>query len=670
MLFLTAERRLLALFQTHGFRQLKDSLNLLLDQPVWWYCSDPDEPIHILESHNKVGCGLLHDSASLRDQWHEATVAAIHQAIRERVALMAASPPEQTQVIVPVLCGGETLGTIGLAHLPNYEQRRLYPLLPLLTQHLQQIAERERASEDLLGVKRLWKEVISTLDLEILSQRILEEIVTLLDAREGVILLVDQEHRLVKSAATGFDPNPRLTEEFAIPSTPYENKVFAWPQAAQMLSEGDPLRGWFLSLFPSSVEGRGVWAVPLTLAERLLGLVLCTGREGATLLPHQDVALETLSLGASVALRNALDFQQLQQKAAALGTVHSVYRLVSSSRMLGDLLGRNAILNRMGKLILQVMSVKKCSVMLLDETGRLIPSVQIGLDSEEIGTRPLELGEGLPGRVAQEGASLLVNSPTTDPRFASDPPEFYPAASYLSVPMFEAEVIGVLTVGGRIGHNARFTEGDREVLHTMAEQAVMALLNIEFFERQERIALQTMKVFDNLFETGDPDLRGKAHQLARFMDSFAAFLKIDAQTRQLFQIAAFIHGASTARVPTLASGEKSEDSALDRNEIAVRMARRLELPDSVVAILKDLDECFDGSGGPRGLRGEEISMGARMLTLADSFFAEGDSGGGQPGEVLDRLRGQSGQRFDSNLFESLSEFLNTAEGADTGGSPS
>lgn len=670
MLFLTAERRLLALFQTHGFRQLKDSLNLLLDQPVWWYCADPDEPIHILESHNKVGCGLLHDNPSLRDQWHEATLAAIHQARRERVALMAASPPEHTQVVVPVLCGDDTLGTVGLAHLPNYEQRRLYPLLPLLTQHLQQIAERERASEDLLGVKRLWKEVISTLDLEILSQRILEEIVTLLDAREGVILLVDQEHRLAKSGAIGFEGNPRLAEDFTVPSTPYENKVFAWPQSAQLLSEGDPLRGWFLSLFPSFIEGMGVWAVPLTLAERLLGLVLCTGREGVRLLPHQDVTLETLALGASVALRNALDFEQLQQKAAALGTVHSVYRLVSSSRMLGDLLGRNAILNRMGKLILQVMNVKKCSVMLLDESGRLIPSVQIGLEPGEIGTCPLQIGEGIPGRAAQEGASFLVNLPSSDPRFVSDPPEFYPAGSYLSVPMFEAEVIGVLTVGGRIGHGARFSEGDREVLHTMAEQAVMALLNVEFFERQERIALQTMKVFDNLFETGDPDLRGKAHQLARFTDSFAAFLKIDAQTRQIFQLAAFVHGASMARVPSLASSERGDDASLDRHEVSVRMARRLELPDSVVAILKDLDECFDGSGGPRGLRGEEISMGARMLTLADAFFTECLAGGAATNEFLDRLRDQSGQRFDSNLFDSLADFMKTDEGAEAGGSPS
>src|SRR3990172_7724593 len=124
MPFLTAESRLARLFKTGGFQQLRESMNLLLDQPVWWYTTGPEDSIHILESHNKTGCGLLHDDRTVREQWLEAAYAAIWQAGQEKSSLMAACPPERTQVVVPILCGDEIQGFLGVAYLPNYEQRR------------------------------------------------------------------------------------------------------------------------------------------------------------------------------------------------------------------------------------------------------------------------------------------------------------------------------------------------------------------------------------------------------------------------------------------------------------------------------------------------------------------------------------------------------------------
>lgn len=662
MQYLTAENRLIKLLRTSGFQQLRECLNVLLDQPVWWYTASSEDSIHILESHDKTECGLLHDDRSVREQWMEAAFAAVTQAGHDKVALMTASPPERTQIVVPILCGEEPQGFLGLAHLPNFEQRRLYPLLPLLTQHLRQIAERERASEDLLAIQRLWKEVVSTLDLEVLLSRILLEIIAVLDAKEGVVLLVDQEHRLVKSAALGFDPASASNQDFQISSTPYENKVFSWPQAAQMLSVGDPLRQWYHSLFPTPPEGAGVWGIPLSLGGRLLGLVLCLGKEGGILLPHLDTALETLALGSSVAIRNALDFEQMRQKAVALGTVHSVYRLVSTTRMVGDLLDKPQILSRMAKLILQVLNVRKCSIMLLDDSGLLQPCVKLGLAEGEIGTQTLQIGAALPGKAAQEAGSIMIEYPHLDPRFSEDPASFYPSRAYLSVPMFEAEVIGVMTVAERTGHPAHFSEGDREVLHTMAEQAVIALLNVDFFEKQERIALKTMGVFDNLFETGDPDQPGHAHRLANLMEGFARFLKLDPQTRQFFQMAAFIHGIALLRVSRDATTKTGNNkNHLKHIEVAVRMARRLEMPETVVTVLRDHHEHFDGTGQPRGLQGEEISMGARMLAMMDEFLRLSSNEDGKGIEkqrvAVARIKEAAGQRFDPNLVLSLSEYL-------------
>jgi HD-GYP domain-containing protein (c-di-GMP phosphodiesterase class II) len=652
------DSRLEKILKNEGFNQLREALNVVLNQPVWWYCTGTEEAVRIIESHNKTGCGLLHDDRAIRAAWHDAVAAALWQVSQDKVALMTACPPDHTQVIVPVLCGEELQGFIGLSHLPSYEQHRLFPLLPLLTQHLRQIAEQERALEDLHSVRRLWKEVISILDHDLLLSRILEEIIILLDTEEGVLLLINQQHRLVRSATYGFAPDSPANQDYSISSTPYENKVFSWPQAAQMLSEGDPLRQWYLGLHTPVPPGLGVWGVPFSVKGKMVGMVLCSGKEGSLLTSNVDSALETLAEGAGIAIRNARELSETQQKTKALASVHAVHRFLSSVRSIQKVLDKKQVLSRIATLITQVVSVGKCSIMMLDENQILQPLVTIGLEPLEIGTIPLKLDEGIPGKVAHEGISLQVDSPLLDNRFNQDPSYYYPSRSYMSVPIVDEEVIGVITVAERRGNPPRFVEGDMEVLHTLVEQAVMALPNIDFYDKQQRIALRTMEVFNNLMETGDPDQPGNAQKLASLIEQFAQHLKLDEQTCRLFQMAAFIHGITLLLPdPVL--------NSFHHAEMAVRMAKRLEMPDQVIAILRDHHENFDGSGGPRRLQGEEIPLGARMLALTDHalhlsgynldlLFSEGDG-------VITQIRQLSGQALDPNLVDSLAHFLESGK---------
>jgi putative nucleotidyltransferase with HDIG domain len=68
-------------------------------------------------------------------------------------------------------------------------------------------------------------------------------------------------------------------------------------------------------------------------------------------------------------------------------------------------------------------------------------------------------------------------------------------------------------------------------------------------------------------------------------------------------------------------------------------------------------ECFNGSGYPDGLRGEEIPLGARILTVADCFdtmvsqrsYKEGRS----VDEAIAELRRVSGMHFDRTLVEAF-----------------
>ncbi len=85
------------------------------------------------------------------------------------------------------------------------------------------------------------------------------------------------------------------------------------------------------------------------------------------------------------------------------------------------------------------------------------------------------LGEGLVGEVAKLNRAILIPVAETDPRVPRFHDEFLTIHSILLVPMrFRREVMGVLAVVNRVDGEG-FTEGDRNVLQALADQASVSL---------------------------------------------------------------------------------------------------------------------------------------------------------------------------------------------------
>ena len=77
-----------------------------------------------------------------------------------------------------------------------------------------------------------------------------------------------------------------------------------------------------------------------------------------------------------------------------------------------------------------------------------------------------------------------------------------------------------------------------------------------------------------------------------------------------------------------------------------------------------LYEWFDGSGVPRGLKGDEIARSARIIAVADAFDAMFTCGG-KPSvpdfdAALDAIRGRSGTQFDPALVAVFMRYADEA----------
>lgn len=98
-------------------------------------------------------------------------------------------------------------------------------------------------------------------------------------------------------------------------------------------------------------------------------------------------------------------------------------------------------------------------------------------------------------------------------------------------------------------------------------------------------------------------------------------------------------------------------------EIGNRIARMFE--DSVVAsgIILQTHETWDGRGYPNGLKGQEISIEARIIHMVNTyvtFTGERPVGYGRTKEVtLNYIKEQKGLLFDPDLADKFIEFIET-----------
>ena len=96
-----------------------------------------------------------------------------------------------------------------------------------------------------------------------------------------------------------------------------------------------------------------------------------------------------------------------------------------------------------------------------------------------------------------------------------------------------------------------------------------------------------------------------------------------------------------------------------RNSIqaSAELLRGVEFDGPVVETLRQLQEYWDGSGGPRGLAGEEILLPARIVSVANAFVAiispRAWRAGASFDDAIEIFMPDSGRRYDRRAVTAL-----------------
>jgi HD-GYP domain-containing protein (c-di-GMP phosphodiesterase class II) len=171
----------------------------------------------------------------------------------------------------------------------------------------------------------------------------------------------------------------------------------------------------------------------------------------------------------------------------------------------------------------------------------------------------------------------------------------------------------------------------------------------------------------NALSSGDPATARHSRRVANLVDVLVESLRMGRREHATLRVAALLHDLGKIDddlFPLVHSPNPLNEEQRRRiNQHPCASASILEplepFHHGLVAIVTSHHECWNGSGYPNGIAGEEIPLGARIITIADVFDAIS-----QPRtyhdpapveEVLAMIRRGAGQRFDPALVRLLDE---------------
>ena len=179
----------------------------------------------------------------------------------------------------------------------------------------------------------------------------------------------------------------------------------------------------------------------------------------------------------------------------------------------------------------------------------------------------------------------------------------------------------------------------------------------------EALHLRTIEGLAMAIEAKDQNTHRHLLRVRVYVAELGKLMGLDQSIMQALLIASYLHDIGKLAVPEYIINKPGKLTHEEFEKMKIHpvvgadILERVRFPYPVVPIVRSHHEAWDGSGYPDGLKGEEIPIGARLLTAVDCFDALASERPYRKALPLDEamafVRARAGIQFDPEIVELL-----------------
>jgi HD-GYP domain-containing protein (c-di-GMP phosphodiesterase class II) len=519
----------------------------------------------------------------------------------------------------------------------------------------------------------------SILDLDILLNKILDQIMSVFGFTTCSILLMDEaEQVLYPAVSRGYSDTVlkqvRLRSGEGITGTVYKTGAATIVPSVKK----DPR---YVQGLP---DGGSEICVPLQVRRKILGVIDAESPQENYFTQDDLKLLSIFASNAAVAINNARIHREVEEKNRQLNrNLDEKIRLNQELKLYSDrITDINKSLEKRVKELWTLHETSKAITSSLDLDDTLKSIVTLGQQIIKSSVSTIRL-------IDSESHEFKVQALFSH-RDGSIPIPQGDYALELLTPMLKSTLDAPLEVAGQtIGvfelfsfDEQAFSESDRQMLKTLAAQAAIAIENARLFEKTQQTYYETIKSLAQALEARDEYTRGHSDRVTSLALSIARAMNLCEEESQLIEYAGLLHDIGKIGIPDRILKKPDALTEEERRDIRSHPA----FGDSILSPIRFLQkaqatvlyhhERMDGSGYPEGLRGEDIPVTARIVAVADVYDAMTSDRPYRKAlsdeDAVRELRDHAGTKYDAKVVEAflgLLDQMREDSGSEDGDSP-
>ena len=527
-----------------------------------------------------------------------------------------------------------------------------------------QAEELQRRNDELARLYRASGSLISgaALSLQDLAQSIVAVVQQEFGQANCSLLVVSRDsNELLRLAAagpyTGQMKNKRLTLD-GPGLVPQAIRTGATLNVGNVRSAPEYLSNW--------EAAQSELAIPLKIGNHVVGVIDVQSSEAQAFSPDDERLMSIFAERAALVLEHSRLNAQTEKQIQQLLALRTIDMAISSSFDLSMTLG--VLLDQITRL-LGIHAVDILAFNTPTQTFKF--SCERGFRNQSLQHMQIKFGAGYAWSLVRDRQMIFI----PDIRAVADGLQRTPDLSgekfitYVGIPLLaKGQVKGILELFQRTALVLEME--DYAFLEMLTGQAAIAIDNSELFERLQSSNAELGMAYDstlegwaNALELRDKETEGHTRRVAELSTRLAQTMGVrEADILQVYR-GALLHDIGKMGVPdsiVLKPGPLTEDEWVIMRKHP-QFAYDMLSPIAFLRMALDIPYChhekWDGTGYPRGLRGAQIPMPARIFAVVDVWDAITSDRpyrkAWQKEVALQYIREQTGQHFDPEVVKAF-----------------
>ncbi len=410
-----------------------------------------------------------------------------------------------------------------------------------------------------------------------------------------------------------------------------------------------------------NVQVGDILLAPLMARDELMGMIVVNKVGGPAFKRKDRDFIVGLARRMAVAIQNTQIYERQNHTAKRRRQLHQINSYLHQTLDIDELIPR--IFREVNKTI----HAEAQSIWLVDEeAGTLKCRFATGPESEILRSSTIALSApGIVSTSVSRKKAIIIKDAQNDPRCAlsADEKTGFVTRSLMTVPlMLKGKSIGAIQAVNKRGGEF-FDQDDFDLFRSIADSAALAVNHAQLVGDLQSSYELMLDVLSTALDVRDHGTDGHSRRVVEYTARLAQQIGLDHEAINGIRRGALIHDIGKIGVPDALLNKpgaltSEERKIMDRHpQIGYYIVADILYLKEEIKIVICHHEKWDGTGYPFGLRGEQIPLGARLFSVADTFDAitsDRPYRESRSYEVARKIiEGESGRQFDPQVVNAF-----------------